>query len=121
MANSGVPFIPGLANTALTAKTIVKVAGADNSFQPAGDNGIGVGIAVYDAAAGAQATVQTSGIADLIAGDTITRGTRIAADANSEGVAATAGENYIGIAMASAVDGDIFPILIQPGMVDSDT
>ena len=121
MANSGSPFLPGLANGALTAKTIAKVGASDRSYAPAGDNGLGVGVVKYDAADGAHCTIQYTGVAKVIAGGSVTRGNRIAADADSKGVPAVAGENYVGIALESASADEEFDVLLSIGMVDSDT
>jgi hypothetical protein len=61
------------------------------------------------------------GEADIEAGGTITRGAPITADSVGRAVAAApaAGVNnrIIGFAMNSAVSGDIFPAMIQPGVM----
>lgn len=63
--------------------------------------------------------VVRGGEVDVEAGGTITAGALLTSDATGRAVAAApaAGVNnrIIGIAMAAAVVGDIFPVLLQPG------
>ena len=50
-----------------------------------------------------------------------TRGDKITADANGDGVVPAPGagvnNNYIGVALKTGVAGDIIPVLIQPGSI----
>ena len=120
MANQGM-LIPGKANGALTAKTVVKIGATDYSYAPAGDNGLGVGVAKFDAEDTKNCTIQVSGVARVIAGGSVARGARVAADAASKVVTAAAGENFIGVMLQSGAADEELDMLICPGMVDSDT
>ena len=75
------------------------------------------------AVAGGQLDVVLSGTYDVIAGGNITAGNFITADTNSKAVPAVASAGnlvrYAGIALLDAVDGDLFPILIVPGAINT--
>ena len=62
-----------------------------------------------------------SGIAEVEAGGTITRGAWVTSDADGHAIAAAPANDtnmqVIGRAMASAVDGDIFPLFVLPGQI----
>lgn len=65
-------------------------------------------------AAGEPATIAISGITKASAGGTIAAGDSVGLDANGEFVSAATGDACVGVALESAVDGDIFPLLIAP-------
>ena len=60
------------------------------------------------------------GIADVEAGGAITRGKRVKSDGDGNAVVASAANDiHVGVALASAADGDVFPVLLanRPGEV----
>ena len=65
-------------------------------------------------AAGDRIDVITAGVAMVEYGGTITRGARLTSDANGAVVAATTGQQSIGIARVSGVSGDIGSVQIAP-------
>ncbi len=66
-------------------------------------------------AAGQPATVAYAGVSKVLAGGNITAGARVTADANGAGITATtAGDAVLGVALASAVAGDVVAVLINP-------
>ena len=70
-----------------------------------------------DAASGEVVEVAVAGIAEVIAGEAITRGDLISADADGEAATADAKtDRVVGVALESAADGDIFPLLLSPGI-----
>jgi len=73
-----------------------------------------------DTALGEPTDVQMDGIAILKAGGAITRGNEVTSDATGQAVAAAPGagaNNRIGgIALASAANGDLIPVLLSPGV-----
>ena len=80
-----------------------------------------LGVSAADITAGkTRIDIIVSGIADVKAGGTITRGNEVTSDASVQGVASApaAGVNnrIIGIALASAVSGDIIPVMISQGL-----
>lgn len=63
--------------------------------------------------------VVTSGVAKCSAGGTISEMARVTVDSAGEFVAVSgAGQYFLGYALESAVDGDVFPVLIRPGQVE---
>lgn len=83
----------------------------------AADAHIGVCIQPGGSLAGQRVDIALDGIVEVIAGGTITRGAVLTSDANGAAVTAApaAGVNnrVLGIAMVSAVAGDIFPVLLK--------
>lgn len=66
-------------------------------------------------AAGQAATVAFAGVSKVLAAGNITAGARVTADANGNAIAATtAGDAVLGVALAGAASGDLFPVLINP-------
>jgi hypothetical protein len=63
-------------------------------------------------AAGKAATVATSGIVKVVAGGTIAAGAKVQSDASGDALTAASGDAVLGVALASAVDGDVFPVLL---------
>lgn len=81
-----------------------------------------IGVAQHTTAnSGDDLRVMFTGITKVKAGGTITRGAWVTSDANGRAVAAAPGAgvnaNIIGKAMASAVDGDLFPVLLMPARI----
>lgn len=65
------------------------------------------------AASGEVIDITLVGVGEVQAGGSITRGNQVTSDANGKAVVASDGNVIIGKAMASAADGDIFPILLH--------
>lgn len=112
-----------IAEAAINPNRIVKLGAADDKVLQAaavGDKMFGVceyvGPAITE-----RCDIIVAGVADVLAGGNVTRGDLVTSDANGKGVAAApaAGVNnrVIGVALASAVDGDIFPVLISPSVM----
>jgi hypothetical protein len=113
-----------LAGAAIGANRIVKFGSDDDHVvlgAAATDSLIGVSGNIAAGAAEERIDVVKEGIADVVAGGSITRGGLVTSDAAGAAVAAapSAGANnrIIGIAEASAASGDIFPVMICPGSV----
>lgn len=110
---------------AVAGNLIIALSGTDNIAEGAtADTDAIFGVSErMGAAAGGQLDVVLSGTYDVVAGDDITAGDFITADANSKGVPAapSAGDlvRYVGIALLDAAEGDIFPILITPGAINT--
>jgi hypothetical protein len=105
----------------ISARKIVKWGAADNTVIPATaatEALVGVVAPDVDVTSGATADVHMLGIVECIAGGTITRGDPVTSDANGDAVAAApaAGVNnrIIGYAEVSAVDNDIFTVILAP-------
>ncbi len=64
-------------------------------------------------AQGKATTVGISGVSKVLAGGTVAAGELVASDSAGEAVAAATGDNIAGVAMASAVDGDIMSVLLK--------
>ncbi len=116
------------AGGAIASYTIVKFGADDDTVVAAAaatDSLIGAVALVAppgsNAATGDRVDVQLEGIADIKAGGNITRGGLVTSDASGQVVAAAPGagvnNRIIGTALASAVSGDIIPVLIRPGSV----
>ena len=107
------------ANTDLSTKQYfgIEIANSSGVGQAAlagnGEDVVGV---LYNkpSAADRPATVAISGVVKASAGGTITAGDDVGLDAAGEFVSAATGDVIVGVALASAVDGDIFPLLLQP-------
>lgn len=100
----------------------VKFGSADGEVVKAAaatDATIGVCVQPGTTASGARADVALTGIAEVYAGGSITRGALVTSDANGAAIAAaaSAGSNVrvAGVAMISASSGDIIPVLLEPG------
>jgi hypothetical protein len=110
---------------ALAGNLIVALSGTDNEAEGATANTDAIfGVSErMGAAAGGQLDVVLSGTYDVVAGGDVTAGDFITADANSKGIpAAPAAGNvvrYAGIALLDAVAGDLFPILVAPGAINT--
>jgi len=106
------PYLTVLATEALTKNRFVDVAGAHTVDKKP------LGVAVFDADSGDEATVQATGIAVVEAGGAISAGDLVSSDANGKAVsltlsAATDAGKIAGVAMsASSADGDIINVKI---------
>ncbi len=110
-----------IAETAVGANLIVKPGSTDDYVVQAAaatDKLMGVSGNIAGDAAG-RVDIIKEGIADVIAGGTITRGDPITSDANGKAVvaapAAGANARLIGFAEVSGVSGDVISILLSPG------
>lgn len=110
------------AGGAVAKRRLVKFGADDKSVVQAaavGDLIIGVSTDI-DTVTGEPTDVILGGIALVQAGAAVTRGNEVTTDANGKGVAAApaAGTNnrIVGIALASAVLDDWFPVLISLGL-----
>lgn len=112
-----------VAGTAIAKRRIVKFDAADGKvIQAAAATDSLVGVAAeLDAASGARVDVHLAGIAEIEAGGAVTRGGLVTADANGKAVAAApaSGVNnrVIGVAMVTAANGDVFPVLLAPNLI----
>ena len=112
-----------LAEAAVTKRRIVKFGAADNAVvmaAAAADTSFGVSTEI-DAAIGQTVDIVLSDIADVEFGGTVTRGAKLTSDATGRAIAAApaAGANVqiIGIALVSAVAGDVGPVLIKQSVM----
>jgi hypothetical protein len=112
-----------IAETAVTPNLIVKPGSTDDYVvlgAAAADKLMGVSGNV-GGIAGERVDIIKEGIADVIAGGTITRGDPITADAAGKAVVAapSAGTNarIIGFAEVSGVTGDVITVLLSPGVM----
>lgn len=111
------------AGAAIAAYRIVKMGAADATVvQGAAATDFLMGVCTEIAAAsGGRADVHIAGIADVEFGGTVTRGDEVTSDATGKAVAAApaAGVNnrIIGLALVSAVSGQIAPVLLAPGVM----
>jgi len=102
------------AGLAIAEGNLLKFGADDDTVVPAtAGTDLLIGIAESDASIGERVGVQFSGIADVKAGGTITRGAFVSSDANGKAVAAVAGDRVIGFATASAVLDDLVPVLVN--------
>jgi hypothetical protein len=103
---------------------IVKLGAADGEVVAAaavGDTLIGVSVQPGTAAQGQRVDVAIDGVVEVLAGGTITRGAWLTTTASGQAVAAapSAGVNngVIGVALQSAVAGDVIPCLLAQGRI----
>jgi len=105
------------ANADLSAKQYYAIEVANSSGEGraalAGDGEFIIGVLQNKPIAGEAATVAISGVTKAAAGGTITAGNSVGVDANGKFVAAATGDRRVGVALMSAVSGDIFPLLIS--------
>lgn len=88
-------------------QSIVPAAGATDPI---------VGVLVNLPKAGKAANVQWLGSCKVIAGGTITRGDRVTSNSSGAAITTTsAGNSVLGIALSSAVSGDIFEVQLTIG------
>lgn len=132
-----------MANGTIPVSSIVKLDTSDNnSVLVCGANGRAIGVSQHGsrtapipdvtaspaeaAQVGESLQVYTVGMTCLLrAGGTITPGAYIKSDSSGDGVvcAETAGlkENYVGISLEAAADGELFKVIVQPGTVTTET
>jgi hypothetical protein len=72
-----------------------------------------IGILQDKPASGQVGTVRTEGITKARAGAAVTAGDRVTSDANGSLIVATTGRQVMGIALTSAVNNDIFTVLLS--------
>jgi len=120
-------IVPYQAGGALTPGQGVKFSTADGIVvQSAAETDLHIGVYVGDSAgaSGQSVPICVLGLATGLAGDTITRGQRLTCETTTGRlvpVDASAGEVVVAIALASAVDGDLFPVLVVPSITTDDT
>ncbi len=110
------------AGAIVRGRRFVAVGAADFAAIEANAAAIIIGVSTeYDAAIADQVDVVMVGIAEIVLGGVVARGTRLGADANGAGVAVAPATginaNVGGFALASGVAGDIIPVLIQPHII----
>lgn len=106
------------ANADLSAKQyfFVKLTNSSGTGRAAvtGDGQSAVGVLQNKPdTAGDAATVGFSGVSKVSAGGSITAGQPVASDSAGEAVAAATGDIVLGVALKSADDGDIIPVLLD--------
>jgi hypothetical protein len=91
---------------------------ADNNIDLAGAGERVIGVTgEISASANEAVDVQIYGVAKVEAGGTISKGSYVKADADGNAVATTTDrDDAFGIALEAAVDGDIFSVLLCPGI-----
>ena len=115
-------IVPYQAGGTLTPGQVVKFGTADGIVvQSEAETDLHIGIYVGDEVASAGQTVPICvlGLANAVAGFTVTRGDRLTAESTTGLVVpvdASAGEVVIGIALASGGDGDTIPVLVVPSI-----
>jgi len=115
-------IVPYQAGGALTPGHVVKFSTADGIVVQSDDEtDLHIGIYVGDevAAAGQTVPICVLGLANAVAGDTVTRGQRLTGETTTGRVVPvdeSAGEVVIGIALASGGDGDTIPVLVVPSI-----
>lgn len=109
---------------AIAGQGIIAKPGADDDTFSAASASTDFLVGVFQhatTAAGEEVRVMLSGVSLVKAGGTITRGNPVTSDASGQGVAASPGAGVnayiIGLALASAVSGDLFPVLLAPGRI----
>lgn len=114
-------YYPFNAGGTVRPNRIVKIGAADQAVveaAAAADLPVGVSAPTVTVGSGERVDVVMSGVHEVIAGGAVTRGTWVASDANGAAVAASpaAGVNngVIGVALESAVAGDLFAVLVRP-------
>lgn len=112
-----------IASGAVLKRAIVKLASDTqvSTATAATDLLLGVADSSYDIATTERVDVITHGIAEVVAGGNITRGNMVTADSSGYAVQAapSAGVNnrVLGVAMVSAVSGDIFDVLLAQHLI----
>lgn len=111
-----------LSDAAITVANVIGKMGSDDDHMAvcsaATDGMLGI---IQQTATAAEQTLRIvlEGIADIKLGGTVTRGQLITSNASALGIAASAGQNYVGIALVSGVANDIGSVLVCPGLVPS--
>ncbi len=110
-----------IASGSFAAKYILKM-NSDNTVSPSGaatDSHIGVGDwgTAQSCASGESVDVILGGSAEVKAGGTIAAGALVTSNGGGAAVTAVTGNRAIGVALESAVSGDVFRVLIAPSIV----
>ena len=110
------------AGAAIAKRRIVKLSADFTVVQAAAATDAMFGVAAeLDAVSGGRVDVHLSGIAEVEAGGTITRGALVTSDATGKAVAAApavgVNNRVIGTALVSAVAGDVLPVLLGPHQI----
>jgi len=108
-----------LAGAAIGARRIVKFDTTDGTvIQAAAAADLSVGVCgEVGPASGERCDVIHQGIAEVDFGGTVARGAMGPPGANGKAVAAASTNRTVGIALVSAVSGDIAPVLIAPSVM----
>ena len=104
-----------IAGAVILPNTAVKFS-ASGTVVPAtagADSVIGITVPQLTAQVGDRVDVVLIGIADAAAGAAVTRGDLVASDATSRMITVSGSVRTVGIALESAVAGDIFPVLLS--------
>jgi len=107
---------------AIATEFLIAKFGADDDTlaQAAGATDGLIGVFQHiTAAAGDTVRVMLDGISRVKLGGAVTRGGPATSDANARAVAAVLGQNIVGFFMASGVSGDVVPLLLAPGVLNS--
>ena len=110
--------ITAVAGTDLSAKQYYFVTlASDGQIDPSGDGDRSLGVLQDDpSAAGQAAAVAVAGISKVVAGGNITVGQTVTSTSTGKAKTAASGDVIMGIALAtSSGDGQIIPVLLQPG------
>jgi hypothetical protein len=103
---AGAICYPGTAVKFSASGTVVPAtAGADSV--------IGITVPQLTAQVGDRVDVVLIGIADAVAGASVTRGDFVASDATSRMITVSGSVRTVGVALESAVVGDVFPVLLS--------
>lgn len=106
------------AGAAISPYRFVKAGAADYEVlqnAAATTEALGASNQLGAAAAGDPVDVVMAGIAEIELGEYVTRNAKLTSDANGKGVAAAAGNQSAGIALASGAAGAIIEVLLTPG------
>ena len=103
------------ASGAISGGRIVKIGTNGKISQASASSDTLVGVIVQEAADGDMCDAAVAGIAWAEAGAAINAGALITADSSGKAVTASAGDNYIGMALAPASGDDALPISLHIG------
>ena len=79
-----------------------------------------IGVLQNKPKAGAAALVRWAGSSKVVAGGTITRGDRVTTDSTGKAITTTTNKDVVlGIALSSAVVGDVVEVFLNPGIPQS--
>ncbi|MCC6193752.1 MAG: DUF2190 family protein [Burkholderiales bacterium] len=116
-------YYPFLAGASVGPNRLVKIGAADQTVIPgaaAADVIVGVSAQSITTATGERVDVVMSGVYEVVAGGSVTRGAPICSDAAGAGVvsAPAAGTNngIVGFALEAAASGDLFACFINPSV-----
>lgn len=109
-------FVAGEDLTGHQYKAVALSTSADDTVvKPSGQGAMCIGILQNAPKQGAQASVCIHGVSQFIGGDTVTRGTRVTANAaDGEIGAAGSGDYVLGVITQSVTDGATASMLVTP-------